>query len=104
MGYGEKSANRDSAQSSFETYANVRPVREWPNVRTPYSGRGVDLVVVRENVEDLYGGVEHMQTPGVAQTLKLITRKGSRRSPASPSSSPAPRGASGCIAPPRPTS
>lgn len=36
-------------------------------------------MVVRENVEDLYAGIEHMQTPGVAQTLKLITWKGSER-------------------------
>jgi isocitrate dehydrogenase len=63
----------------FETYANVRPVRELPGVKTPYSGRGIDLVVVRENVEDLYAGIEHMQTPGVAQTLKLISRKGSEK-------------------------
>ena len=38
--------------------------------------RGIDLVVVRENVEDLYAGIEHMETPDVAQTLKLISRKG----------------------------
>ncbi len=75
VGYGEKSANV-TLRKLFETYANVRPVREMPNVPTPYSGRGVDLVVVRENVEDLYAGIEHMQTPGVAQTLKLISRKG----------------------------
>ncbi len=75
VGYGEKSANV-TLRKLFETYANVRPVREMPNVPTPYSGRGIDLVVVRENVEDLYAGIEHMQTPGVAQTLKLISRKG----------------------------
>ncbi len=46
---------------------------------TPYSGRGIDLVVVRENVEDLYAGIEYMQTPGVAETLKLISRKGSEK-------------------------
>ncbi len=78
VGFGEKSANV-TLRKLFETYANVRPVREWPNVRTPYSGRGIDLVVVRENVEDLYAAVEHMQTPGVAQALKLITRKGSEK-------------------------
>src|SRR5262249_36282255 len=55
---------------------NIRPVRELPGVKTPYSGRGIDLVVVRENVEDVYAGIEHMQTPGVAQCLKLISRKG----------------------------
>ena len=50
-----------------------------PGVKTPYSGRGVDLVVVRENVEDLYAGIEYMQTPGVAQALKLISAKGSEK-------------------------
>ncbi|HVK10491.1 MAG TPA: isocitrate/isopropylmalate family dehydrogenase, partial [Gemmataceae bacterium] len=75
VGYGEKSANV-TLRKLFETFANVRPVRELPGVKTPYSGRGIDLVVVRENVEDLYAGIEHMQTPGVAQCLKLISRKG----------------------------
>jgi len=75
VGFGEKSANV-TLRKLFETYANVRPARELPGVTTLYSGRGIDLVVVRENVEDLYAGIEHMQTPGVAQTLKLISRKG----------------------------
>lgn len=75
IGYGEKSANV-TLRKLFETYANIRPVRELPGVKTPYSGRGIDLVVVRENVEDLYAGIEHLQTPGVAQCLKLISRKG----------------------------
>jgi isocitrate dehydrogenase len=75
VGYGEKSANV-TLRKLFETYANIRPVRELPGVKTPYSGRNLDLVVVRENVEDLYAGIEHMQTPGVAQCLKLISRKG----------------------------
>ena len=75
VGFGEKSANV-TLRKLFETYANVRPVREMPGVPTPYSGRGIDLVVVRENVEDLYAGIEHMETPDVAQTLKLISRKG----------------------------
>lgn len=75
VGFGEKSANV-TLRKLFETYANVRPVREMPGVPTPYTGRGIDLVVVRENVEDLYAGIEHMQTPDVAQSLKLISRKG----------------------------
>src|SRR5438876_784476 len=75
VGFGEKSANV-TLRKLFETYANIRPAREFPGVPTPYSGRGIDLVVVRENVEDLYAGIEHMQTPGVAQCLKLISRKG----------------------------
>lgn len=75
VGFGEKSANV-TLRKLFETYGNIRPVRELPGVNTPYSGRGIDLVVVRENVEDLYAGIEHMQTPGVAQCLKLISSKG----------------------------
>ena len=75
VGYGEKSANV-TLRKLFETYGNIRPVRELPGVPTPYSGRGIDLVVVRENVEDLYAGIEYMQTPGVAECLKLISRKG----------------------------
>jgi isocitrate dehydrogenase len=75
VGHGEKSANV-TLRKLFETYGNIRPVRELPGVRTPYSGRKLDLVVVRENVEDLYAGIEHMLTPGVAQCLKLISRKG----------------------------
>ena len=78
IGFGEKSANV-TLRKLFETYANVRPVRELPGVKTPYSGRGIDLVVVRENVEDLYAGIEHMQTPGVAQALKLVSTKGSEK-------------------------
>ena len=75
IGYGEKSANV-TLRKLFETYGNLRPVREMPGVTTPYSGRGIDLIVVRENVEDLYAGIEHQQTPGVAQCLKLISHKG----------------------------
>jgi isocitrate dehydrogenase len=78
VGFGEKSANV-TLRKLFETYANVRPVREMPGVRTPYTGRGIDLVMVRENVEDLYAGIEYMQTPSVAQALKLISFKGSEK-------------------------
>lgn len=75
IGFGEKSANV-TLRKMFETYGNIRPIQEIPGVITPYSGRGIDLVIVRENVEDLYAGIEHMQTPGTAQCLKLISRKG----------------------------
>ena len=78
VGYGAKSANV-TLRKLFETYANIRPVREHAGVPTPFSGRGIDLVVVRENVEDLYAGIEHMQTPNVAQCLKLISRVGCER-------------------------
>jgi isocitrate dehydrogenase len=75
VGYGEKSANV-TLRKLFETYGNLRPVRELPGVKTPFSGRRIDLIMVRENVEDLYAGIEYMQTPGVAECLKLISRKG----------------------------
>ncbi len=75
VGFGEKSANV-TLRKLFETFANVRPVSEFEGVPTPYSGRKLDLVVIRENVEDLYAGIEHMQTPDVAQCLKLISRPG----------------------------
>jgi isocitrate dehydrogenase len=75
VGFGEKSANV-TLRKLFETYGNIRPVKNIHGVTTPYSGRNIDLVVVRENVEDLYAGIEHMQTPEVAQCLKLISKKG----------------------------
>ncbi len=78
VGFGEKSANV-TLRKLFETYANVRPARELPGVPTRYSGEGVDMVIVRENIEDLYAGIEHMQTPDVGQCLKIITRKGSEK-------------------------
>lgn len=75
IGFGEKSANV-TLRKMFETYGNIRPIREFPSVPTPYQGRGIDCVIVRENVEDLYAGIEHLQTPSVAQALKVISRKG----------------------------
>ncbi len=78
VGHGGKSANV-TLRKYFETFANLRPVKEFPSIQTPFSGRGIDMVVVRENIEDLYAGIEHMQTPDVAQCLKLITRKGTEK-------------------------
>lgn len=78
IGYGNKSANV-TLRKFFETFANIRPARELPGVPTPFAGRGIDLVIVRENVEDLYSGIEHMQTPNVAQCLKVISKLGSQR-------------------------
>jgi isocitrate dehydrogenase len=75
VGFGEKSANV-TLRKLFELFANVRPTIELPGIQGPYSGRKINFVVVRENVEDLYAGIEHMQTPGVAQCLKLMSRKG----------------------------
>ncbi len=78
VGFGEKSANV-TLRKLFETYANVRPARELPGVPTRYAGEGIDMIIVRENIEDLYAGIEHLQTPDVAQGLKIITRKGSEK-------------------------
>jgi len=75
VGYGEKSANV-TLRKLFETYGNIRPAREMPGVPTLYSGRGINLVIVRENIEDLYAGIEYMQTPDVAQGIKLISSMG----------------------------
>ncbi|MBC7545564.1 MAG: isocitrate dehydrogenase [Candidatus Sericytochromatia bacterium] len=74
VGGGHKSVNV-TIRKALELYANVRPVKSLPGVTTRFAN--VDLVIVRENVEDTYGGIEHMQTPDVAQCLKVITRQGS---------------------------
>jgi isocitrate dehydrogenase len=78
VGFGEKSANV-TLRKLFETYANVRPVRQLPGVPTRYDGEGIDFIVVRENIEDLYAGVEYLQTRDVAVALKIISRKGSEK-------------------------
>lgn len=75
VGYGEKSANV-TLRKMFETYANVRPVRELPGIKSPYYGRNIDMVVIRENVEDLYGGIECKHTESVSETLKIISKQG----------------------------
>src|SRR3954463_2052108 len=75
IGYGNRSANV-TLRTLFETYGNIRPVRELPGVQTAFTGRALDIVIVRENIEDLYAGIEYMQTPGVAEGLKLISREG----------------------------
>ncbi len=76
IGYGEKSANV-TLRTLFDTYANIRPVRTLPGIPTPFQDRAIDFVIIRENVEDVYAGIEYMQTPTTAEALKLITRKGS---------------------------
>ncbi len=76
-GGGFKSLNV-TVRKSMGLYANVRPcVSYHPYVQTMHPK--MDLVVVRENEEDLYAGVEHRQTQDVVQSLKLITREGSER-------------------------
>jgi len=57
----------------FELYANFRPIRNLPHIPTRYPG--VDLVIVRENTEGLYSGIEHEVVPGVVESLKIMTEK-----------------------------
>jgi isocitrate dehydrogenase (NAD+) len=64
-------------RKELELYANLRPVWNLPGVRTVFSG--VDLVIVRENTEDLYAGLEHEVVPGVVESLKIITERASTR-------------------------
>jgi isocitrate dehydrogenase (NAD+) len=61
----------------FELFANFRPVKNLPGLKTRYPG--IDLVIVRENTEDLYAGLEIEIVPGVVQSLKIITEKASTR-------------------------
>ncbi len=64
-------------RKALELYANLRPVWNIPSVKSRYEG--VDLVIVRENTEDLYSGLEHEVVPGVVESLKIITRDASMR-------------------------
>ncbi|HLC42620.1 MAG TPA: isocitrate dehydrogenase (NAD(+)) [Methylomirabilota bacterium] len=64
-------------RKALDLYANLRPIKSLEGVRTRYEN--VDLVVVRENTEDLYSGLEHEVVPGVIESLKIITDRASRR-------------------------
>src|ERR1700688_3066557 len=64
-------------RKKFELFANFRPVKSLPGLKTNYPD--LDLIIVRENMEDLYAGLEHVVVPGVVQALKIITEKGSTR-------------------------
>src|SRR6202165_301866 len=64
-------------RKKFELYANFRPIRNLPHIPTRYPG--VDLIIVRENTESLYSGIEHEVVPGVVESLKIITEKASTR-------------------------
>jgi isocitrate dehydrogenase (NAD+) len=64
-------------RKALDLYANVRPIKALPNVPCRYPD--LDLVVMRENTEDLYAGLEHVVVPGVVESLKIITEKASTR-------------------------
>jgi isocitrate dehydrogenase (NAD+) len=64
-------------RKALDLYANLRPVQNLEGVESRF--QGVDLVIVRENTEDLYSGLEHEVIPGVVESLKIITEKASTR-------------------------
>ena len=64
-------------RKALDLYANLRPVWSIPGIPSRYSG--IDLVIVRENTEDLYSGLEHEVVPGVVESLKIISERASRR-------------------------
>jgi isocitrate dehydrogenase (NAD+) len=76
VGQGYRSINV-YLRKTFNLYANLRPTRSFEGVHAPF--RNVDLVVVRESTEDLYAGIEHQVTPGVVESVKVITSHASTR-------------------------
>ena len=64
-------------RKALDLFANLRPVSNIPNIPSRYSG--LDLIIVRENTEDLYSGIEHIVVPGVVESLKIITEVASTR-------------------------
>ncbi|WP_213950788.1 isocitrate/isopropylmalate dehydrogenase family protein [Tepidanaerobacter syntrophicus] len=76
IGKGFKSINVTLRQT-FDLYANIRPVKSLPGVKTPFSD--VDMVIFRENTEDLYAGIENVINEDRVEAIKVITRKASRR-------------------------
>ncbi|HVZ22749.1 MAG TPA: isocitrate/isopropylmalate family dehydrogenase, partial [Vicinamibacterales bacterium] len=64
-------------RKALDLYANLRPVRKLPGVESRFDN--VDLIIVRENTEDLYAGLEHEIVPGIVESLKIITERASTR-------------------------
>jgi isocitrate dehydrogenase (NAD+) len=64
-------------RQALDLYANLRPVKNLDGVQSRF--QGVDLVIIRENTEDLYAGLEHTVVPGVVESLKIITERASTR-------------------------
>jgi isocitrate dehydrogenase (NAD+) len=76
IGTGHASINV-ALRKGLDLYANVRPIKTLPGVKSRYDH--VDLVIIRENTEDLYSGLEHIVVPGVVESIKVITEKASTR-------------------------
>jgi isocitrate/isopropylmalate dehydrogenase len=66
-------------RQALDLFANVRPTKTLPGVHGPFEGKHIDLIIVRENTEDLYAGIEFQPHPDVAQSIKVITRPGCQR-------------------------
>jgi len=76
VGTGHRSVNVE-LRKTLDLFANLRPVKTLPGVESRFDG--VDIVVVRENTESLYSGLEHVVVPGVVESIKIITEKASTR-------------------------
>ncbi len=76
VGSGIRSINVE-LRMKFDLYANLRPAKSFPGLDVPF--KDIDLVVVRENTEDLYSGIEYMVTDTVSESIKIISRKNSER-------------------------
>ncbi len=76
VGGGFRSVNV-ALRKALDLYANMRPAKTYPNIPSRYDN--IDLMVVRENTEDLYAGVEHMVGKDAAESIKIFTREGCRR-------------------------
>src|SRR5579862_5440065 len=76
VGKGFRSINV-RLRKELDLFASIRPVQTLPGVKVPYDN--VDLIVVRENTEGLYAGMEHVVVPGVVESLRLVTREAAER-------------------------
>lgn len=76
IGTGFRSVNV-ALRQQFATYANVRPIKSFKGINSRYEN--IDLVMIRENTEDLYKGIEYMINPNMANGIKLITREASEK-------------------------
>ena len=64
-------------RKALDLYSNLRPVKNLPGIESRF--QGVDLIIVRENTEDLYAGLEHEIVPGIVESIKIITERASTR-------------------------
>ena len=76
VGKGFRSINV-MLRSKYDLYVNLRPIMSIPGIKTPFNG--IDLVIFRENTEDIYCGIEYMKEPGKAEAIKTITEYASER-------------------------